>query len=50
MFQDATCTTTVTHDNTGRPINIRNRGRNDQRDQHKFMRDEEKKYTDTSSS
>ena len=40
-FQDATCTTTATQNNTGRPTNARNRGRNGQRDQQQFKGYEE---------
>ena len=40
-FQDATCTTTATQNNTGRPTNAGNRGRNGQRDQQQFKGYEE---------
>ena len=40
-FQNTICTTTATHNNTGRPTNVRNRGRKGQRDQHKFKEDED---------
>ena len=48
VVQDTTSTTTATQNNTGRPTNVRNRGKNGQRDQQKF-KGGEKEIRDMSS-